>query len=70
MLMLLAGSVGAEQAAGMVMYMQSGGEVYLLLAEHAGSKRGWAGVGGGDREGETIAQTAAHKGSEESRGYF
>jgi len=70
MLMLLAGSVGAEQAAGMVMYMQSGGEVYLLLAEHAGSKRGWAGFGGGAREGETIAQTAAHKGSEESRGYF
>lgn len=52
------------------MYFQSGGEIYLLLAEHAGSHRGWAGFGGGPREGETTAQTAAHKGEEESRGYF
>ena len=35
------------QAAGMVLYFQSEGEVYLLLAEHAESKRGWAGFGGG-----------------------
>lgn len=70
MLMLLSNAVVAEPPAGMVIYMQSGGEVYLLLAEHAGNERGWAGFGGGGREGETIAQTAAHKGEEESRGYF
>lgn len=60
----------AEAPAGMVMYTIQGGEVYLLLAEHAGSKRGWAGFGGGDEDGETPAQTAARKGHEESRGYF
>ena len=70
MLALAAGSATAEQPAGMVLYFQSGGEVYLLLAEHAGSDRGWAGFGGGPREGETAAQTAAHKAEEESRGYF
>ena len=43
----LCGTVLAEQAAGMVLYFQSEGEVYLLLAEHAESKRGWAGFGGG-----------------------
>jgi ADP-ribose pyrophosphatase YjhB (NUDIX family) len=66
----LCASAGAETAAGMVLYFQSGGEVYLLLAEHAGSQRGWAGFGGGAREGETPAETAAHKAHEESRGYF
>jgi|GEM_PF-352728 ADP-ribose pyrophosphatase YjhB (NUDIX family) len=66
----LCGTVLAEQAAGMVLYFQSEGEVYLLLAEHAESKRGWAGFGGGAREGETATETAAHKAEEESRGYF
>lgn len=60
----------AEQAAGLVLYFQSGGEVYLLLAEHADSKRGWAGFGGGAREGESPVENAAHKGEEEARGYF
>ena len=68
--LLLCGTASAEQAAGMVLYFQAGGEVYLLLAEHAESKRGWAGFGGGSREGETAAETAAHKAEEESRGYF
>ena len=63
-------TASAEQAAGMVLYFQTADEVYLLLAEHAGSTRGWAGFGGGPREGESAAQTAAHKGEEESRGYF
>jgi hypothetical protein len=36
----LCGTAIAEQAAGMVLYFQSEGEVYLLLAEHADSKRG------------------------------
>ncbi len=71
LLLLLCGpTTAAEPPAGVVVYFESGGEAYLLLAEHAGSKRGWAGFGGGAREGETIAQTAAHKGAEESRGYF
>ena len=63
-------TAAAEPPAGMVLYYQSGGEVYLLLADHAGSDRGWAGFGGGGREGETIDETAAHKAEEESRGYF
>ena len=68
--LILAGMVCAEAPAGMVLYFESGDEVYLLLAEHAGSQRGWAGFGGGPRAGESVAETAAHKGEEESRGYF
>lgn len=64
------GAATAESPAGMVLYFESGGEIYLLLAEHAGSQRGWAAFGGGDREGETALQTAAHKTHEETRGYF
>ena len=60
----------AEPPAGIVLYHKSGGEVYLLLAEHARGERGWAAFGGGARVGETISQTAAHKGEEESRGYY
>ena len=64
------GQALSEPPAGMVLYFKSGGEVYLLLAEHADSQRGWAGFGGGGRAGEAPAETAAHKGEEESRGYF
>lgn len=70
LLLLQSGASAESPPAGVVLYFQSGGEVYLLLAEHAGSKRGWAGFGGGAREGETLEQTAAHKGEEETRGYF
>jgi ADP-ribose pyrophosphatase YjhB (NUDIX family) len=69
-LLLLRGTVGAEAPAGMVPYFHAGGEVYLLLAEHAGSGRGWAGFGGGAMEGETVVQTAARKAHEESRGFY
>ena len=70
LLVALAAATDAEPPAGMVLYFQSGDEVYLLLAEHAGSQRGWAAFGGGGRAGETIAETAAHKAHEESRGFF
>lgn len=70
LLLSLAAATDAEPPAGMILYFQSGGEVYLLLAEHAGSQRGWAAFGGGGRAGETIAGTAAHKAHEESRGFF
>jgi len=60
----------AEPPAGAVLYTESAGEVYLLLAEHGNGHRGWAGFGGGGREGETLAETAAHKVEEESRGYY
>ena len=69
--LILASSIHAraEQPAGTVLYFKSGKEVYLLLAEHANSSRGWAGFGGGDQEGENYAQTAARKTHEESPGY-
>ncbi|MFT5368423.1 MAG: ADP-ribose pyrophosphatase YjhB (NUDIX family) [Candidatus Latescibacterota bacterium] len=70
MALLLCGGAFAEGPAGTVVYFQSGGEVYLLLAEHHNSRRGWAGFGGGAREGETVAETAATKTHEESRGYY
>jgi ADP-ribose pyrophosphatase YjhB (NUDIX family) len=62
--------VFAAAPAGAVVYFRSGGEVYLLMAEHARGTRGWAGFGGGGREGESLAETAAHKVEEESRGYY
>ena len=70
LILLSSGTAAAEPPAGMVLYFQSGGEVYLLLAEHAGSDRGWAGFGGGGLEGETAEETAGRKAEEESRGYF
>ena len=70
MFALLGVAAEAEPPAGMVLYFQSGSEVYLLLAEHRGSDRGWAGFGGGAREGDTVAETAARKAHEESRGFF
>lgn len=70
LMVLLCGTAAAEAPAGMVLYFESGGEVFLLLAEHAGTSRGWAGFGGGPRDGESVAETAAHKAEEESRGYF
>ncbi len=69
-LVLLCGAVAAEAPAGMVLYFESGGEVYLLLAEHAGSSRGWAGFGGGPLTGESVVETATRKAQEESRGSF
>lgn len=61
----------SAQPAGIVLYMESGGEVYLLLADHADpSARGWAAFGGGHEEGETAAQTAARETEEETRGFF
>lgn len=68
--LFLASSAFAQGPAGTVVYFESGGEVYLLLAEHHDSKRGWAGFGGGAQEGETVPETAATKTQEESRGYF
>lgn len=63
-------SANAAAPAGAVVYFQSGDEVYLLMAEHALGTRGWAGFGGGGREGESLPETAAHKVEEESRGYY
>ena len=68
--LLMLGSTFAQGPAGTVVYFKSGEDVYLLLAEHHNSRRGWAGFGGGAREGETVAETAATKTEEESRGYF
>jgi len=70
LVLIFAGQVFAQGPAGTVVYFKSGGEVYLLLAEHHNSGRGWAGFGGGPREGESLAETAATKTHEESRGYY
>ena len=71
--LIVAGSCSAVQAegpAGMVLYFQSGAEVFLLLADHRETDRGWAGYGGGPDEGESAAETAARETEEETRGYF
>ena len=54
----------------MVLYFRSGDEVFLLLADHRGKDRGWAGYGGGSYDGESTAETAARETEEETRGYF
>ena len=65
-------AVQAEGSAGIVLYFESGNEVYLLLADHKGnaSQRGWATFGGGGHKGESLAETAARETEEETRGYF
>lgn len=61
----------SAQPAGIVLYMQSGGEVFLLLADHTDSvTRGWGAFGGSHERGETPAQTAARETAEETRGFF
>ena len=61
----------SAQPAGTVLYMESGGEVFLLLADHTDSAtRGWGGFGGSHEHGETPVQTAARETAEETRGYF
>lgn len=63
----------AAGPAGMILYFRSGGEVFLLLADHAkgpDQARGWAAFGGGQKDQETAAQTAARETEEETNGYF
>ncbi len=66
----LCAGVQAERPAGMVLYFKSGGEIFLLLADHRGEDRGWSAYGGGPNEGESAAETAARETEEETRGYF
>lgn len=61
----------SAQPAGIVLYMKSGGEVFLLLADHTLQyTRGWGAFGGSHEEGESPAQTAARETEEETRGFF
>lgn len=62
--------VHAERPAGIVLYFESGGEVFLLLADNLESDRGWGAFGGSPQEGENTAETAARETEEETRGYF
>lgn len=66
----LCAGVRAERPAGIVLYCKSGDEIFLLLADHRESDRGWAAYGGGPHEGERVAETAARETEEETRGYF
>jgi len=68
--LVLCGLSWAQRPAGMALYLDSGGEVYLLLADHETGPRGWGAYGGGAHEGETPAETAARETEEETRGYF
>ena len=67
---VVCGQAIAQNPAGIVLYFKSGNKVYLLLAEDARNIRGWAAFGGGAREGENSAETAAREAEEETRGYF
>ena len=54
--LVLCGPSWAQRPAGMALYLKSGGEVYLLLADHEAGSRGWGAYGGDDYlERETYA---------------
>jgi 8-oxo-dGTP pyrophosphatase MutT (NUDIX family) len=60
----------AKDPAGIVLYYSDGESVFLLLADHAKSTRGWSAFGGSANLGETRWGTAARETHEETRGYF
>jgi 8-oxo-dGTP pyrophosphatase MutT (NUDIX family) len=61
---------GTSGPAGIVLYHREGDAVFLLLADHANSTRGWSSFGGHANPAETTLQTAARETEEETRGYF
>jgi 8-oxo-dGTP pyrophosphatase MutT (NUDIX family) len=71
-LMSLALAGCGEGPAGSVLYHRDGetGEVWVLLADHTKSERGWSAFGGGAEAGETAKETAARETEEETRGYI
>ena len=68
--LLFPGLVLAEGPAGIVLYLKSGEETFLLLGEDREDQRGWSAFGGGAQEGESEQETAAREVSEETRGYL
>ena len=63
----------SEGPAGIVLYFKSGGEIYLLLADHARGQdegRGWASFGGACKDQESAQETAARETEEETLGFF
>ena len=70
LVLCISGLSRAENPAGIVLYFESGSEVYLLLAEDSGKTRGWGAFGGAPHKGERPAETAARETEEETRGYF
>jgi len=67
---LAASSAYANGPAGIVLYHRDGDSVFLLLADHGQSKRGWGAFGGAANPGEDRRETAARETEEETRGYF
>ena len=63
-------SAHANGPAGIVLYYRDGDSVFLLLADHGQSKRGWGAFGGAANPGEDRRETAARETAEETRGYF
>ena len=70
LLLAICGPALAQNPAGILLYFESGSEVYLLVAEDHKKIRGWSGFGGRAKEGESLAETAARETEEETRGYF
>lgn len=56
--------------AGILLYMQTADEVWLLVADDMAAARGWGGFGGHAEGDESAAQTAARETEEETRGVF
>lgn len=62
--------VWSQTAAGIVIYCEKEDGVWVLLADHAWNKRGFATFGGSHEKGETFQDTAVRETSEETRGYY
>ena len=56
--------------AGIFLYARHQGEIQVLVGNDRLYTRGWSGFGGGHKEGEGRALTAAREASEETRGYY
>ena len=56
--------------AGILLYAKHQGEIRILVGNDRLYTRGWSGFGGGNKEGEGRALTAARETCEETRGYY
>ena len=60
----------AQKNAGIVPYFKSGGQTFILIADHQFKDRGWASFGGKHVPGETNEQTAVREFHEETKNIF
>lgn len=63
-------SILAQKNAGVIPYFKNGDQIFILIADHRESDRGWASFGGRRHNNETNEQTAAREFHEETKTIF